>query len=158
MSSCLNCGRIPPQHHNYCNWDCHVAHAVKEGATFRLPNGLPPRCITASGLILECEHGDHPTYMFPVVADYTGSDAEEAFGMVDGEGNKVAVGADWIEAQSHETHALIYTDGSIALTLYECGYFIFSVKNGKLVRGPGWAKAEWKLSDESLDRIRGVGR
>lgn len=135
-----------------------MQHALKEGGRIHCPNGLPIRCITADGLLIECEHGDHPDYLFPVVADYIGEKPEEVFGMVDGEGNSVAVSKEWIEAQCHETHALIYTDKSIALTLYECSYFIFSVRDGKLVRGPGWAKPEWKLSDESLERIRSLRR
>lgn len=98
------------------------------------PNGLPVTCVRFDGTELECEHGDHPTYLFPVTVEYTGSRE----GLCDFEGQP-------------ETHALIYTDGTIAVTLCECLYRMWllpeGVMHGADVRG------EWRLSPASVAAI-----
>lgn len=153
--NCLNCGRIPPLYHNYCNWDCHVQYALKNGAVLYTPNGLPVRCITKDNLLVECEHGDHPHYLFPVEAKYVDEKPEEDFRVVKGDGTVASLPEDWIEARKTELHALIYTDGHVALTMSECCYMLWDVDNGKLLRAPEWMKPnKWKLSPESRDRIR----
>jgi hypothetical protein len=133
--TCFHCGEPAPQSHNYCSWDCHVAAARADGAVEHLPNGLPVACITADGKLLECEHGDHPTYLFPVV---------------------VASDLDPDDDPDHgypQTHALVYTDGRVALTLHECCYALWSVYDGALVSGER-QRAGDSLADASLAKIR----
>lgn len=91
------------------------------------PNGLPITCWRADAH-LEHEHADHPTYLFPVVAQ------------IDGE--------EW------ETHALIYTDGGIAVTMYEYCYAAWYVRDGELMGGSLWEKGAIRLAPESLEKIR----
>lgn len=58
------------------------------------------------------------------------------------------------EAASYEPHteALIYHDGSIAVTLYECGYIMYHRRGGAFLHGPNWAK-DWKLSPDAMKKI-----
>lgn len=153
MKNCLNCSKEIDGHVNYCNWDCHVEHARKEGCVDHRPNGLPVRCITASGLLTECEHGDHPDYKFPVVADYIG-ERDDKFIWVGSEGERKPMTDEEFNGFSHETHALIYCDGSIAVTIYECCYAMWLMRDGSLAGGSLWKPKEWKLSDKSLAEIR----
>ena len=87
-------------------WDETVAETIAAGGTVVAPNGLPVRCIRADGTMLEDEHGDHIDYQFPVTATHP-------------------------LAEYPETHALIYTDGVVALTLYECCHSLFLIPSGK---------------------------
>lgn len=61
--------------------------------------------------MLECEHGDHPSYMFPVRVS---------------------------EIDEVDIHALIFSDGTVALTLHEGCYFLWRVETGTLLHGPKW--------------------
>jgi len=74
--TCVHCGKPPPPHQNYCDWDCVVASAEACGGRKITPNGLPIRCVTADGTMLECAGGDHPTYLFPVVVDVVNLDGD----------------------------------------------------------------------------------
>lgn len=74
--------------------------------------------------ILECEHADHEDYLFAVEVD--GPEG----GWVNGLGEPVEG-----PAMYPETHALIYTDGCIALTLYECCYFLWGADDGAPLGG-----------------------
>lgn len=98
------------------------------------PNGLPVTCVRFDGTELECEHGDHPDYLFPVTVEFTGSRE----GLHDFE---------W----QPETHALIYTDGRIAVTMHECCYATWLLPEGEMrdadIRG------EWRLSLASVAAI-----
>ena len=132
---CPGCGKEPPRHGNYCTWECHVEATRKAGGREHLPNGLPVRCITADGMMLECEDDDHPDYKFPVEI------GRERF--VDRDD----------EERSNETHALIYTDGSIALTMYERCYALWSLRDGHFIGGPSWEVGK-RLSTESIAKIR----
>jgi hypothetical protein len=89
-------------------------------------------------MLLECEHGSHPDYLFPVDVDYIGNPipGEEDYPL-------------------GEFHALIYTDGCIALTLYECEYHLWGLSDGKeLPRfDRGWRKGDYRLSDASRGKI-----
>jgi hypothetical protein len=148
---CLNCGKTPPLFHNYCNWDCSVEHAKKNGGTVHCPNGLPVLCIRADGLMLEHEHGDHPDYKFPVNVRYLGKefepwDVEHAVF-----GRKLT--AKERKRSRDETHALIYTDGSIALTLYETSYAMWYLRDGTIAGGSMWKKGEWRLTQASRNKI-----
>lgn len=135
---CINCGKIN-QYTNYCNFNCMIESAKKNGGKEILPNGLPIGCINADGTMLECEHGDHPTYKFPVTIEYRG------------------ILPDNLEPEdssySTETHALIYEDGSIALTLSECTYYMWHLSDGHCMHGSSWINKDWYLSKESLIKI-----
>lgn len=104
----------------------------------------------------EIEHGDHPDYKFPVHATYVGEHPEEHFTVSDAGGNNVEVDPGWVESRMHESHALIYTDGSIALTLYECSYAIWSLRDGKVIESQCWKRGEWQLTDESRAKINAL--
>jgi len=107
--TCVNCGKITPDGSNYCDWDCHIELAVKEGGVKHQPNGLPIRSIKYENSMWEHEHGDHRNYKFPVDVELH-DDAGES---------------------CDEIHAFIYTDGQIAMTIYECQYFLWSLFKGR---------------------------
>jgi hypothetical protein len=132
---CLSCSAEAPEHCNYCDWGCHIDHAKALGGQVHLPNGLPINCIRADGTMLEHAHGDHPDYKFPVAAEFVPreSDLES-----------------W---ERRETHALIYTDGHIAVTLYECCYALWR-GDGACIGGSMWKKGEWRLTDETMTKIK----
>jgi hypothetical protein len=120
-----------------CSWACRVEDFKRAGYVEVRPNGLPVVCATAQGTLLECEHGDHPTYLFPVEA--TGEEHPED-----------------LAHDFHmfpEQHALIYTDGHVALTLYECCYAIWYVRDGEWLGGSLDRKGV-RLTEESLEKIR----
>ena len=85
------------------------------------------------------EHEGHPTFIFPVVAEYIGErvplpELDRSYGP--------------------ESHALIYTDGCVALTLYEYVYATWNARTGSLWTGSLWTKGEWRLTDESIAKIK----
>lgn len=83
------------------------------------PNGLQMAAHRFDGWSFECEDGDHQDYLFPVVVEFVGT-----------------VPPDVHEGEyAEEQHALIYSDGFVALTLYECCYFIWSVDSGNPLQG-----------------------
>lgn len=137
MKKCTYCDKEVPDYNNFCSWQCHVDQAKKDGGTVHCPNGLPVRCITRDNLLIECEHGDHPDYKFPVEV------GRERFLERDD------------ERKFNDMHALIYTDGSIALTMYECCYGVWSLKDGMILHGPSWMRGQ-KLTEESLKKIRSL--
>jgi hypothetical protein len=95
------------------------------------PNDLPICTIRGyDGALLEHEHADHPTYLFPVMAEDYNGDKEE--------------------------HALIWTDGTRALTLYEYCYTFFIVANGL----PEYSKhsKDYMLTLFSIDKIKRFAR
>lgn len=130
MSACVHCGQEAPPHCNYCSWDCSVDEAKAGGGKVITPNGLPIRCIMADGTMLECEGGDHPTYLFPVTVECPSCSEEYDMQM----------------------HALIYTDGCVAVTIYEYCYAMWSVRDGKAWGGNLQRKTD-RLSAESLAKI-----
>lgn len=135
VKKCLACGKEVERYYNYCNWDCHVQHAKDEGGVVHCPNGLPVRCITRDNVLIECEHGDHPDYKFPVEVGrerFLDRDDERKF---------------------NDIHALIYADDSIALTMYECNYAVWSLSTGLILHCPSWTRGQ-RLTDESLKQIR----
>jgi len=96
-------------------------------------------CVKANGDMLECEHGDHPDYIFPVTVEYVGPRIELP---------------PWDDSYVPQLHTLIYTDCSIAVTLYECCYAMWSVsRGGENNGGILWKDEKWKLSEESLQKI-----
>jgi len=144
MKTCSHCKVEVADHLNYCSWDCQVAEAKEAGGTVFTPNDLPISCIRADGTMLENEHGDHRDYKFPVVTEYIGPPPPPPEEQEPG-----------ILYENHpETHALIYTDGCVAITLYECCYAMWHVKDGSLGGGALWKKGEWKLSETAIAEIK----
>ena len=140
MGACLFCKKPAPEGHNYCEWDCHINHAIMSGGKTHTPNNLPVRCIRYDNLMLECEHGDHPDYKFPVLVVFQPEPGVE-----------YDRDEEWAW---QETHALIYCDGNIAVTMYECCYAMWYVRDGMIAGGSLWKKDRWRLSDLALQQIR----
>lgn len=154
--ACSGCGKECRSYMNYCSWECHVETLRAAGAVERRPNGLPVRCVMADGTLLEVSHGDHPDYKFPVDVEYVGpaDPARDDYTAVTGDPapSDEAARAIW-----GETHALIYTDGCVAVTLYEHSYDMWLVRDGspaasRMRRDP---KA-WRLTEASLEKIRAL--
>ncbi len=134
MSKCVGCEKEAPQYCNWCSWDCNVATHIREGGKVHTPNGLPIGCICVDGNLYEIEHGDHPDYKFPVKIEYIGKE-------------------DIPESERWETHALIWFDDCVALTLYECCYFMWNRSTGdQILTGIPSIPfiPQWRLADTSL--------
>lgn len=76
---------------------------------------------------------EHPNLLFPVIVDVLNEDRENS---------------------PREIHGLIYTDLSVALTMYENCYAIWHLKDGSCLGGRLWASKEYRLSTESIAEIR----
>jgi hypothetical protein len=168
VKTCDICGKDIHQYHNYCSdWNCVIELNKRDGGIVYTPNNLPIRCIRADGAMLEHEHGDHPDYIFPVHAEYIGQldDAYfENYKMVTGkEGSREDV-----RNSIRETHALLYANGSIAVTMYETcsaawmlqeekkfrdGVEVVVYVAGTCLGGHLLEPGKWKLTQESLDKI-----
>lgn len=153
LKQCAHCRAPVERYHNYCGWECMVEQAKQSGGRIHTPNNLPIGCIKADGTMLEHEHGDHPDYMFPVEAQYVGGKPEEVFRVAHSDGTVEPMSEEWAKAREFETHALIYTDGHIALTLYECRYSLWSLRDGRFLSGPKWLESGWRLTGRSLAEI-----
>lgn len=113
----------------YCSWECRVAACEARGGERRTPNGLPVRCIRFDGLMLECEGGAHRDYLFPVDIVSTEEGGEYP-----------------------QLHALIYTDGNVAVTLWEHCYTMWSARYGEPIGGSYQRECE-RLSEASINAI-----
>lgn len=131
-----------------------INECVAAGGKMFQPNGLRIRAFRADGNMYEHEHGDHPDYKFPVEALYIGTitsgDIDDC-SMLMGIEKPTEAQA---RAYRNETHALIYSDGHVAVTLYECNYALWSVRSGDCLGGRYAAPGQFRLSDESLAQIR----
>lgn len=152
------CGKEVPAWKNFCSWECHVDEAREIGGKEHLPNGLPIRCIKSDGTMLEHEHGDHPDYQFPVGVEYVGpltGGIREDFETLVG---RAPLDDEELRKSRGEVHALIYSDGSVAVTIDECCYSMWHVSDGALRGGSLWGNQkdwkDWRLSEESLAKIR----
>ena len=102
----------------------------------------------------EHEHSKHTDYKCAVDVEFIGDITEEDredFRMLyssepenDGE----------VRASKMQTHALIYTDGSIVVTLYEYVYAFWFAIDGNLMHGLLWKHGQVKLSNDSLGLIK----
>lgn len=138
MKPCTFCQKPTEDYVNYCGWECQIAEAQKAGGKVVTPNNLPISCIKFDYTMLEHEHADHPDYKFPVTVEYRGELPE---------------GLDeWDCSYEPETHALIYTDGNIAVTLCEHTYEVFFLGDGASWSNKNWHK-DWFLTKESIDEI-----
>lgn len=149
---CQNCGK-KNESRNYCDWNCHVHAALKDGGKITAPNGLPVGCIKADGSMWEHEHGDHPDYKFPVDVEFVGQLRESDFTDYEQITGKKAISDDDVRAMRREYHAVIYSDYSIAVTMYEHCYAMWLLREGRLIGGNLWAKGEWRLAPASVEKI-----
>ena len=151
MKTC-KCGKSLTEYANFCSWDCHVQDAKDSGFIEHRPNGLPIKSITANGLLLECEHGDHPDYVIPVEVEYIAPVTN-----VDRENYKAIFGVYPIADKdaldiNREIHAVIYCDDNVILTLNECSYSIWAASDGISLGGFNERK-KWRIVPESLRRF-----
>lgn len=152
--TCPNCEKPMEPYVNYCSWECGVELAKKAGGKVFAPNGLPVRCIRHDGNMYEHEHGGHPDYKFPVKIEFQGEvtdDYRKDFEMMRG---RPAKDDAEVRDMNGQTHALIYTDGSVAITMYECCYAMWYVRDGEFGGGSLWEKKQWRLSVESLEKVK----
>lgn len=165
---CPGCSIEIPTCVNRC-WDCGIANAIEAGGKFYCPNELPVGCIKADGNMFEHEHGDHPDYKFPVSVEYVGplkighvSDYATMISSDVEEQNLTLETFDEAEVRATlgEVHALVYTDGIVALTLYEHTYALWLLEDGgkPICDQRYWKKLEWRLSETSVEKIRALKR
>lgn len=129
MKPCTFCSKQIEDYINYCSWECNIAEAKKNGGQVFQPNGLPIQCIRYDNNMYEIEHGDHPDYKFPITVEGINEDGP-----------------------AKEVHALIYSDGCIAVSIYECNYAFWYVDSGKFVGGKYWDNT-WNVCQESMLKI-----
>lgn len=144
MKTCHFCNKPVEDYLNYCSWDCQVTEAKAAGGQEIRPNGLPVACIRADGTMMEHEHADHPSYKFPVEVAYCGPEPPADL-------DEISKACDF----GSQSHALIFSDGAIALTLYECCYAMWRLSDGSFMGAASvlWKKGEWKLTPEALAEI-----
>jgi len=146
-------------------WEDAIEEAKAAGGKVITPNNLPIRSIKNDWTMLEHEDGDHPDYKFPIEIEFCGPEENDPAAYY-GDLVYPASKAD-AEMMRHETHAVIYTDGFIVVTLYECCYNMFVLKNRKVKLSNGNSieakglclggflnKYEWKITEESLKYIK----
>jgi hypothetical protein len=155
---CGECGSPCPSYRTKCSWDCSIEEARRAGGKEHLPNGLPVRCIKADWTMLEHEHGDHPDYKFPIGVEYVGPltpQLREQFEILVG---RPPADDDELRKTNGETHALVYSDGYVAVTMDECCYAMWYVTDGSLGGGSLWGGTKkdphWRLSEQALEQIR----
>jgi hypothetical protein len=122
--NCLFCSK-ENESINFCDWDCHVKYSESIGMEKLCPNNLPITCI--GDKMMEHEHADHPNYQYPIRIKNPGEEKDE---LIDKDGNVVGV-----YNNSNQAHALIFNDGNLAITIYECRYYIWNVCQNKYVGG-----------------------
>ena len=135
MKNCISCNKEIKDYLNYCSTECHIHDVKKSGGKLYTPNNLPVTCVRYDGLMLECEHGDHEDYKFPVEVEWF----DESYG----EYGKLV----------KELHALIYNDDTVALTLNECVYYLWRLNNGENIYNP-FKMGDMCLTQKSLEDIR----
>lgn len=125
----IDCKKPISEYKNYCNFDCMINEAKLNNGKVIAPNNLPIKCIRGDGTMLEHEHADHSTYLFPIEVECKGDHIEN--------------------------HALIYTDGCIAISLYECCYCYWHISPTESSgSGSLWKnKEDWTISKASRDKI-----
>lgn len=117
-------------------------------------NKLPLTCKRADGALLEHHHADHPHYMFPVNVDYVG-DITDVLQFLKDVLDVENPTEEQARYHRQEYHALIYTDGSIAITLYECTYYMWTLKTGRLLQS-SYNSYDYILNSVDLQKIRDI--
>lgn len=148
MKKCTGCDKLTENYINWCSWECNIAHAKANGGVVHTPNGLPITTIKHDGTMMEHEHADHPDYKFPVTIEYVGKQDPRKFFWGEQDVTDIMV-----EMCKLQDHALIYTDGTIAVTLYECCYAMWTLHDGKFHGGSLWKKDCWRMSRDSIEKI-----
>lgn len=152
---CVACGKDTGGGINYCGYDCHVLHSKQMGGKVICPNGLPVTCFLADGTMMEHEHANHPSYMFPIDVNFTGKiddDDRKDHQMIHGTGTYTD---DEVRAGKRERHALIFYDGQFAMTLYECCYSLWNAHWGSLKYSSLLQHGCWKLDTSKLKKATG---
>lgn len=158
--TCAFCGKQCPSYQHYCDWNCIVEDAKKDGGKVHCPNGLPIKSVDRDGNMWEHEHGDHPNYMFPVDVDYVGQLDDRTVTdyrrfVLGSYADDTPLDEAKVRQFHGERHALVFTDGVVALTMYECCYSLWSVHDGSLLRVHLWyTKEDHRLSEASLKNVR----
>lgn len=146
---CSHCGKVTSGWLPFCGPECQLAYMTHQSkGKIIAPNNLRLCCWRADGTMMEHSHADHPTYMYPVPVNFTGpidDKHREDFEMVSGR-----VGTDQeIRDYFQEWHALIYTDGSMAVTIYECSYYMWWLRDGHPQNGAAiWGNLRMGLKSE----------
>lgn len=151
MKTCCTCGKETADGRNYCDWECIVNGAKHRGGAVHSPNGLPVMSVKRDDSMWEHEHADHPTYLFPVEVSREPLTDDEAQWSC-GDGTKEPMDDDnrWMSA--HQTHAVVFADRCLVLTMYECCYALWGA-GGRLLYGSLWKDdGTWKLDLESLQQ------
>jgi hypothetical protein len=97
------------------------------------------------------EHDDHPHFACILEARLREGEPHDRV-----KGDAPVPDADLTEDNRRETeyHALIYTDGFIALTIFECCYALWSVATGEVEGGSLWRRRQHVLTPASLQVLR----
>ena len=130
--------------HNYCGWECSVGHAKSRGGAVHSPNGLPVRSIRFDDSMWEHEHADHPGYMFPVEVRFVGELPDEWRQYHVAMHGRELTDEEFRDSEG-QTHALVFLDGCVALTMYECCYALWRLDDGSLLHGSLWRADRWRL-------------
>lgn len=83
----------------------------------------------------------HPDHKIWVLVEYVGPTDREYTGL------------DIEKWPLDEEHELLYTDGYVALTLYECCYALWSPVTGESLGGALWKKSDYRLSKQACADI-----
>lgn len=108
----------------------NIEQMIADGAPIFAGTGGKIRHIRHDGTLLENFHADHPNYLGTIEVEYIGSEPER-------------------EPSDLETHAVIYKDASVILTIYECCFAIWGAVSGNCYGGNLWTKGEWRARPES---------
>ena len=92
------------------------------------------------------EHEDHPTFLAPVTVEYLGTETPTW----DGPDGPIAMTPEEVRQFKYEEHALIYTDGTIAVTLFEHCYAMWNARTGSLMHGSLWNQGEWRMTADGI--------
>lgn len=141
---CCHCDKEIVQYLNYCSWECQIEEARLLNGKVIAPNDLPITCIRCDGTLMEHEEADHRDYKFPVTVVWR--DVPEDLL------NEPLMKNEYFP----ESHALIYNDEFVALTLYECCYHLWYLKDGESnsIRSRKNPEPRQVLSVESIQKIK----
>lgn len=108
------------------------------------------------------EHDDHPDFKCVLTAKLAPHVPTPGFVGLDVNGNEIESTPEELGLTSEymrtELHALIYTDGTVAVTLYEHCYAMWMILPGrdcgKVFQGTLWKEGDWILTEESVELAR----
>lgn len=97
------------------------------------------------------EPNQHPTFITQVDVEHVGKSKRV---WLNSDGTMAFMSTDEQGQFNLQQHDLIYTDGDVALTLYEHCYAMWYLSDGSLGGGSLWLKGDWRLTRASIDKIR----